>query len=230
MQCNNYLNVLAYLANLIVTYAIGLYGIGALSTNAELSQKYQTLVTPAGYTFLIWAPIFITQLVFVILQLLPAYRSSPWVAKAVGYQYIGVCVSQVTWTLSFSFEIIWLSLLSMISILYFLLIIVNDLYKLEDKPSIKEFILFKFPFSLHCGWILAAVVLNINVVLVWQAVSANAQYYVALVSLVGIVIFACFAISFPNRPDYVIAMVLAWASVRTAAVSSKHTVLHRNNN
>jgi hypothetical protein len=118
----------------------------------------------------------------------------------------------------------------MISILYFLLIIVNDLYKLEDKPSIKEFILFKFPFSLHCGWILAAVVLNINVVLVWQAVSANAQYYVALVSLVGIVIFACFAISFPNRPDYVIAMVLAWASVRTAAVSSKHTVLHRNNN
>jgi benzodiazapine receptor len=209
----NYMNVIAYIANVAVTYGIGVAGIGGLSNNSELSEKYQTLITPIGFSFAIWGIIFSAQLVFVIVQLLPAFRATPLVANAIGYHYVNVCFSQITWTLAFSFEIIWLSLLAMIAILYFLLSLVNDQYKEQDKTSFRDYWLLKFPFSIHCGWILAALSVNISVVLVSQDVSADVQYYVALGTLAMLVLVSSFSVSFPNRPEYVIPAVLAWASV-----------------
>lgn len=209
----NYLNVIAYVANLVVTYGVGVLGLGGLATNAELSEKYQTLVTPAGYAFAIWGLIFIAQFIFAIVQLLPSYRGAPLVAKAIGYDYIGVCVSQIVWTLAFSYEVIWLSFLAMLSILYFLLSIVNDQYKLQDDAPIRDYWLLKFPFSIHCGWIIAATFVNLAVLLVDNGVSAGIQYFVALGVLVALIAFSCFSISFPDRPEYVIPAVLAWASV-----------------
>ena len=50
----NYSNIVAYLLNVVVTYGIGVGGILDLPTNDELSAKYQTLVTPIGWTFSIW--------------------------------------------------------------------------------------------------------------------------------------------------------------------------------
>jgi translocator protein len=211
----NYLNVIAYVANVLVTYGIGAIGFGGFSTNAALSEKYQTLVTPAGFTFAIWAVIFISQFIFVVVQLLPAFRATPMVAKAIGYDYVGVCFSQIAWTLAFTFEIIWLSLVFMISILYFLLSTVNDQYKLSsiEKTSIRDYFLLKFPFAIHCGWILAATMVNISAVLVAQNVGATIQYYVALGTFLFLLLAAIFCLSFPTRPEFVIPAVLAWASV-----------------
>ena len=50
----NYLNIMAYVLNVVVTYGIGVGGIFDLPTNDELSAKYQTLVTPIGWAFAIW--------------------------------------------------------------------------------------------------------------------------------------------------------------------------------
>ena len=211
----NFMNVIAYVANVLVTYGIGAIGFGGFSTNAELSEKYQTLVTPAGYTFAIWAIIFISQFIFVVVQLLPAFRATPMVAKAIGYDYVSVCISQIGWTLAFTFEIIWLSLLFMLSILYFLLSTVNDQYKLSavEKTSLRDYVLLKFPFAIHCGWIVAATMVNISAVLVAQNVGATIQYYVALGTFAVLLLVAVFCLSFPTRPEFVIPAVLAWASV-----------------
>jgi hypothetical protein len=211
----NYMNVIAYVANVLVTYGIGAIGFGGFSTNAELSEKYQTLVTPAGYTFAIWAIIFISEFIFVVVQLLPAFRATPIVAKAIGYDYVSVCISQIGWTLAFTFEIIWLSLIFMVAILYFLLSTVNDQYKLSavEKTSVRDYVLLKFPFAIHCGWIIAATMVNISAVLVAQNVGATIQYYVALGTFVVLVLAAIFCLSFPTRPEFVIPAVLAWASV-----------------
>jgi benzodiazapine receptor len=222
----NYLNVICFTANVVITYGVGVLGLGGLQTNGELSEKYQTLVTPIGFAFAIWGVIFIAQFIFTVAQLFPSYRGAPLVAKAIGYDYVGVCLSQIAWTLAFSYEIIWLSFLSMLSILYFLLSTVNDQYKLQEATPIRDYLFLKFPFSIHCGWIIAASFVNLSVLLVDVGVSLNVQYYVALATLVCLIACACFCVSFPTRPEYVVPAVLAWAAVSTQLnlplVSSVH--------
>ena len=160
--CLNIMNMLAYIANAAVTYGIGTLGLFGSSNNATLSDKYQTLITPVGYAFGIWAVIFLADLIWAVLQLFPHFEERRWFAEAlVGTGF--VCISQIGWTLAFSMEIIWLSLVAMLSILLFLLCIVVTQYRVKTTMSCRDYILLKWPFLLHCGWILAASMVNINV-------------------------------------------------------------------
>jgi len=221
------LNLVAYLLNAGVTYGIGVLGAFDLPTNAELSLKYQTLVTPAGYAFSIWAVIFISQLISVIVQLVRQQKQQPLIVKGIGYNYLGACAAQIAWTITFSLEIIWASLICMIAILGFLVLIVynqsmivseEESGKDDDKKttklsssSILDFWLLKFPFSIHCGWISAATIVNLNVVLVKYGVNAGDQYGIALLCSAAIAGFAMIALTRPQT-EFVIPSVLAWAS------------------
>ena len=204
----NYLNVLAYLCNAGVTYTIG--------ANVEASIKYQTLVTPVGFAFSIWGLIFISQLIFVIVQLLPTYRLSPLVTNGIGYKYIWVCLAQAAWCPTFSvFEITWLALVFIIIILVGLTLIVRDQYKLQKSNTVScmDYALLQFPFAAHCGWISAASLVSINVVLVAAKVGSTGQYVAAIVSLAFVALAVGFCIGYLTSPLYVIPSVLAWATV-----------------
>lgn len=209
----NILNVLAYIANVAVTYGIGVAGIAGTATNAELSAKYQTLVTPIGTAFAIWGVIFLAQLVFTVAQLFGPYRQAPLVVKGVGYYYIAACLSQIGWTVAFTFEIIWLSLLFMLAILFFLVSILMSQYKAQETTIIKDYWLLKFPFAIHAGWIIAASFVNLSVVFVKYEIGPIIQYYTAFATIIVVLLIAALALGYPNRPEYVVPLVLSWASV-----------------
>jgi Caspase domain len=211
----NLFNVLAYLANAAVTYGVGALGLFGTATNGELSETYQTLVTPVGWAFGIWAIIFILQLIWAIAQLVvPSLRGAVLVRNGVGWYYIGVCLAQIGWTIAFSYEIIWLSLVAMLSILFFLIRIVVAQYNVQRTVSLCEYWLLKFPFAIHAGWILAASFVNLNVLFVDLEFGADAQYYAALASLTAVLVIAGFVLAYPTPPELVIPLVLAWATVR----------------
>lgn len=200
----NVANLVAYILNVVITYVIGASNLFSLPTNAELSEKYQTIVTPAGWAFAIWGIIFISQLVWVVYQTaVPSQRSSPFVS-AVAYNYVWVCVAQIGWTLCFTFEVIFPSVVCMLGILLFLARIV---FALNDQFSIKDYILWKFPFTLHCGWIIAASIVNINVMLVYLELSAIVLFYSAIGSLVALL---AVAMSFLAK-DSVVVVPVIWA-------------------
>merc|ERR1712146_422558 len=50
----NILNLIAYLVNCFVTFGIGTFGLANRPTNGDISDKYQTIVTPFGTSFSIW--------------------------------------------------------------------------------------------------------------------------------------------------------------------------------
>lgn len=211
----NYANVLAYFANAVVTYGVGTLGWFGASTNGELSEKYQTLLTPVGWAFSIWGIIFISQLVWAIVQLFADFSTAPLVREGVKWYYLGVCVAQILWTIFFSMEYIGASLLAMLSILVFLLLIVRSQYRaveLCDVPR-RDFWLLQFPFEIHAGWIVVASLLNISVVLVERGMSSSIQYYTALASLIGVVLIAAaLAVGYASRTNFTIPLVLAWAT------------------
>lgn len=155
------INLISFVINLAITYGslTGIFG----ATNTALSLKFQTLVTPAGWAFSIWGPIFIWEGVFALFQFLPKLSESK-VFHAIHLWWVGVCVAQVTWSIAFAQEIQWLALVCMWSILLCLGMIAYRVAQLADSTYL-EFWILKGPFFLQLGWICAASVVNLNVVI-----------------------------------------------------------------
>ena len=172
----------------------------------------QTVVTPKSDAFRIWILIFLLQAIFALVQFLPRFRGVPMVQQGVGYWYCFVSLFQVGWTFSFAYEILWLSLLFMILIWISLCGLVYSQYYAKSDGSLWEFWLLRFPFALHCGWITAASVVNVNVIVVNSTATPAVELAVGIISLAylhAVSVWVLFVIK--RNPNYTIAGVLAWA-------------------
>lgn len=85
LNFKNIANVLAYGINIALTYGVGTAGWLGTPDNGELSDKYQTIVTPNSRAFSIWGLIFVAQAIFAVVQLLPRFRGTDMVQKGVNY-------------------------------------------------------------------------------------------------------------------------------------------------
>lgn len=220
----NILNLVAYIAN--VGLVNGVPALLDLPDNAEVSAKYQTLVTPAGWAFAIWGLIFLMQAIWSIVQIaVPSARSNPQVVEGVGKKYISVCFFQCAWTFAFGYEQMLLSMVFMLGILYYLYqIYVSQQAVLDQHDDIdntafsKNYWLFLFPFGLHLGWIVAASLVNANLLLVAWGASAPFMFVAAVVTVLvalGVASFTLYKESQKQQPPtVVIPVVLIWALVR----------------
>lgn len=202
----NILNLLFYIINSIATYCVQ-FGWVDLPDNGDLSDKYQTIITPWGLSFSIWGLIFTWQLFWVIWQFLPSQRNNEGVIRA-WYYYPIFTVFQAGWTFSFANEIMWLSLVCMYGILTALVSASMSLQKY--KKSWKGYLIWQFPFSLQTGWIMCASVLNTNVLPVFYGAAADTRIIVASVSLAVLIVTAfTWLSSYPV--DFAIPCVILWA-------------------
>lgn len=145
--------------------------------------------------------------------MVPRFRSSLMVQKGVKYWFILACFFQILWTIVFGYEIIWLSLLVILLIALSLIsLLISQYYTKSDENKILEYFLFEFPFQIHCGWLIAASVVNANVVIVSKGHSAAYQLTSGVISLGILLAVGTFVLFAPNRPNYVIPLVLSWAS------------------
>lgn len=221
----NWMNLGSYLLNAVITYSLGAGGSGNAETNEYMSLKYQTLVTPASWAFSIWGLIFIAECAFVLAQMLPQYRACRLVQDGVKHNFVGACAAQILWTVAFSYEYISLSFLIMLCLCYCLMEILKAHYAMADGGrdidaesifTVKEYWLFRFPFELHGGWIVAASFVNFNVWLV----SVNAPVWLlitcAAMSLLGVAALGLGAVWYLLRPDFTVGAVLTWAVVGIA--------------
>ena len=227
-----WVNAASYVTNVVITYGVGVYG-GAfgLSTNADVSAKYQTLITPAGWAFAVaWSVIFVSQAAWVVRQFfikedgsdaaagdgLTASKSTAGKAvKAVAYRYLTLVICQGSWTICFAKEYIVASFVLMLCIWINLWTTVRNLdtitYDMQAPASsrIKDYALDILPFAFHFGWISAAFVVNMNVLMVSQAVPSSGLYGAAIGSVALIMVLAFVMIW---RSGYLTApLVLAWA-------------------
>ena len=227
LQAVNYANLVGYLANIAVVF--GSTAIAGLPDNGTQSRKYQTLVTPAGWAFSIWGIIFTTQLIWTVAQLvLPAFGSSSQVVvvvKGVGYSYLLACLAQCVWTVAFGLEKITLSMIAMICILIPLLRILKQMAAIREEGRGRNdddnnydcwwwWCLLQFPFEIHAAWIMAATLVNLNVVAVAQHASAIVQIILAMTSLVVLVLVGMY---YSSKRRWVVPSVLTWASIAICA-------------
>eukprot|EP00980_Cylindrotheca_fusiformis_P007692 scaffold1624_cov105-Cylindrotheca_fusiformis.AAC.3 len=214
LQAVNIANLLAFLANATVVVALGATNLSDLPTNAEVTAQYPTLMTPAGYVFLIWVVILVSQLVWAVCQLFPNYRSIDLVIEGVGWNYVWACVAQIAWTGFFTMERLLLSFAAIVMVCVPLVMVVLKMDKIERKDdSNKTYAIFRFPFESHAAWIMAATLVNANMVLVDFEISKTIQVVAAVFTLVALagVGFYC-----TLHGQYAIPSVLGWASLAVA--------------
>ncbi|HEX8329968.1 MAG TPA: hypothetical protein VF629_20695 [Hymenobacter sp.] len=179
-------------------------------TMGQVSAKYPTLLTPAGYAFSIWGLIFLSLAVYAVWQLLPAQRASS-LPDAVAKPLTLANLATGTWVVLFAYELILPSVGVMLLILACLMVAYGRVRRRIGAGAAPK--LAGVPFSLFLGWISVATVINVTIgihELGWQ--TAQGISVVLTLGLFFVVVVLALIISRVFH-DMVFPMVLAWALV-----------------
>ena len=209
----------AFAVNFVVAM-LSQFGIVG-KTNAEVAREYQSLATPAGWAFAIWGVIFPLQLVYSAAQLaVPSLREADEVQVA-GPWFVGTCLLQAAWELSFGFEQIYMQLVFIVLVLITLVQMIAALRALAiaKPPTWGRTILFHLPFGIHCGWLTAASAVSANLTVVFVVPSAHAALLAFAVASLTAVFVPAFikAISARTTVDATYALTVGWALAGVAS-------------
>jgi hypothetical protein len=199
-------------------------------TTGELSDMYPNLFVPAGITFSIWGVIYILLIVFVVFQLIEAFRrgSGSKIFHAIGYWFFVAGVANISWILAWHYMHPVLSLVVMIVLLASLTIIYIhlDYLKSDLRRAEKYFVLPCF--SVYLGWITVATIANVTAVLVhlgWKGGGIDHSFWtilmIAIATIMGLYLIM-------KKNDWLYALVIIWALLGIFIKQSDAEVHHRS--
>ena len=224
---------IANIAALVMTIAVNyLSNSGAFNgvTIAELSGRYHTLITPAGYTFSIWGLIYLSLLAFIVYQgrgLFKGLKSeADELVLQIGWWFVISCLANSLWVIVWLFDYIWVSVIVMLVLLFSLLkIIVNTNMERWDAPK-SIIIYFWWPFCLYAGWITVATIVNIAAYLTkigWDGFGLSEVLWTLIMLIIAGAIYL-FMIWSRNMREY--ALVGVWALIGIAVANwQTHTII-----
>jgi hypothetical protein len=185
----------------------------------EISAKYASLFTPAGFTFSIWGVIYISLLAFVIWQALPAQRSSQKVA-AVSPWFKLNCLANALWLVVWHYDLLLLSMLLMLVILVTLVRIYATLIREIGAAPFTEHLVLYLPFSIYTGWIVVATIANASILQFawgWDDAGIGAVQWTLLKLALAGAVGATMILRFRDIP---FALVVAWAAFGISVMQS----------
>lgn len=211
-------NIFAFIVVIGVNALANIIPLGG-QTTGEVSAKYPSLFTPAGYVFSIWALIYFCLTVFIIWQALPGQRNNQTVAS-LRLPFQLNCLANTLWMLAWHYDFLLLSLVLMLVVLGSLIAIYRRLTMAKSTASIRERWIMYFPFSLYTGWITVATIANLSALQInqgWDDLIFSPQLWTVIkIAIAGTVaatvLFRC--------RDSVFVMVAVWA---TAGIAFKHS-------
>lgn len=178
------------------------------TSQAEVSNSYQTLITPAGFTFSIWSVIY-TLLVISMITLLVKSKDSY-------YTQVIERMSPLLW-LSYLTNIIWIVLfsyrlvgLSTIFIFAYLFSLSGILIQLKNITQERQWLL-GLTFGLNTGWLFIASVVNVAAFLIkieWNGFGLSYSNWAIIIMIVSLLL-AFFVSSMVKNAAF--PLPIAWA-------------------
>lgn len=207
----NWILMVIFFAVMIGVNALG--GTGHINgqSQQEISDRLTVLFTPDGYVFSIWGLIYVLVGIWLIIQLLRVGKHEELSQRKV-YLFLGTCVFNVLWLLTWHYEIFWLAQLMMIALLINLIV----LYMAYPKGD-KHFG-GRLPFSLYLGWISVATIANMAYTLKHYDVSLGIGEVPGTIGLLIVALVLCIATLYA-RCDQFYALVFVWAIIGIGTVN-----------
>ncbi len=207
-----YANIIFFVLTVIMNGIAGSTTLLGGQDTAAVSDKYPTLITPAGYVFAIWGIIYALLGVFVVYQALPKQRDSGFIEK-IGWLFVLSSIINMAWLVVFQYELLIVSVALIITYLLSLIGIYLRLNIGKGKTNIKEKLAVHVPFSVYLGWLSIATIANISLYLVsvgWDGFGIAAETWAMLIVAVALVLTM---LMLGIRKDIAYALVVIWALV-----------------
>ncbi|WP_128548213.1 tryptophan-rich sensory protein [Larkinella soli] len=212
-KLRQFLVVFVIISTLVMNYLANAYAIGG-STNKQVSDKYYTDFTPAGFAFSIWGVIYLGLLAFAVFQALPSQRQNPRF-RAVRLLVILNGLFNSLWLVVFQSEWLWVSVLFILGILYTLYGINMGLrVRSSYIPTVEKWVA-RVPFGLYFGWVTVATIANICVWLEstgWNGWGLSGPVWAQILIAVGLAI-GLYVFSRLRSFSYLLVFVWAYAAI-----------------
>mmetsp|Transcript_19821 Transcript_19821/g.24993 ORF Transcript_19821/g.24993 Transcript_19821/m.24993 type:complete len:297 (+) Transcript_19821:137-1027(+) len=215
----NILNVVAFLISWALNSEVDLGPEhefwNFLNGMRELGRRYESIVTPAGTTFLIAHFVLLFQGIFAVAQLLPNYRNSPLVQEGVSFWFLVSIIGQLFWCMNFGLENWFGAIMSVVylgAVVFANSRILIKQSALTDESQLpEEYWLLRFPFSLHTGWIMTLFVMSINGFVRFLELGNFVQLIFGFLSLIFYVLISWkMLLANGEKANYAIPSIIAW--------------------
>jgi translocator protein len=209
---------------LVATFATitfnGLAAAGYINaiTPAQISARYPTVLTPAGYAFSIWTLIYIGLTAFAIYQLLPGNITR---LRSIRSLYLVSCLLNCAWIYFWHHEMIAVCLLVILALLATLILI---LARLSLDETAHGALFTKLPFGIYAGWVTAASIVNLAIFLNYGVAFGGAMWSAVAVALIAVAAVVSIIVRWQLR-NYVFPLSIAWAATATAIKQSGDTAI-----
>lgn len=215
---------LSYALMIVTNISANLIPINGVRTS-EISDSYENLFTPAGFTFSIWG------LIYFLLALHIFYEYGLFkriydkvnirLVKKLAIPFTISSVANAAWIISWHYNFIALSMIFMVIILVSLLYINKEISKRNLNK--KQIFFIRIPFSIYLGWITVATIANFTVLLVsegWGGFGIRDDIWTVFVILIGTVIGLLTLLKYKNI-EYGFTLIWAYYGIYARHASSQ---------
>ncbi|GMN03311.1 hypothetical protein [Erythrobacter sp. MTPC3] len=176
----------------------------------DRSDSVRTLITPSGWAFAIWGPLFLGSAIFAIWQALPAQRKNALV-DAIAWPAAIALSAQGVWATYTQFaNLTAISAIIILVSLGGLLLVLRQLVAARSLSSGERWFV-ALVFSALAAWLTAASIVNVSATLAYYGIGGNftVPWAAAIMVAIGGVIAAIAVLSSRGNPWY--AAVFCWA-------------------
>lgn len=186
-------------------------------TPEVISNKYPTVLTPAGYAFTIWSVIYLGMIAFSLYQLLPAQLVR---FRAVRSLYLVSCVLNCAWIYFWHREQIGLCLLLIAALLGSLILMIAVFSRAGQEAGP---LFTKVVFGIYAGWVTAATLVNCAIALKYFGVALSPLMW-NVFGVFALLLAASIGVLVRMRyKNYLFSLALAWAATAIAVKQSGNT-------
>lgn len=186
---------------------------------SDVSARYPTVITPAGWAFTIWLAIYVGLAAFSIGQLLPAKLER---YRPVRTLYIVSCVLNCLWLWMWhSYQIAG----SVVIIAGLWTVLLMLAVRLREPAPALDAVVGKATFGLYFGWVTAATLINIMVLLVSLDLGLSTIVWNVLGSAMLLVAGAAAILVRFRLRNYLFSLAIAWAATGVGVAQSGNTAI-----
>lgn len=205
-------NILSLAFALVMNYLVGAQVINVPSIG-EMSDKYETLLTPATYAFSIWSLIYVLLIGFVLYQARDLFQSQEDndLAQRIGPFFIIASIMNGLWTYVFVKDWIALSVAVLATLVVSLYAILQRLDIALVTPRLKTVAFVWWPLLIYTGWVTVA--LTVNVASLLQSTGNYLSPVAASAVLVGLLLMLLYLLVKRNVRELLLASAWGIAAI-----------------